>query len=93
MLACRGRAAAPVLVCRASLPRRRGIWPSDGKTPDYLRYYFIDRHLLGFATATQPHGDQPWWYYLPILLGGGLPWIGYLPVLIRGEGRGRAPRI
>ncbi|MEN6451177.1 MAG: glycosyltransferase family 39 protein [Thermoguttaceae bacterium] len=65
--------------------------------PGYLRYYFVDRHFLGFATATQPHSGQPWWYYLPILLGGGLPWIGYLPVLVkegrgeRGEGRGRSP--
>jgi 4-amino-4-deoxy-L-arabinose transferase-like glycosyltransferase len=44
----------------------------------FLRYYFFDRHALGFATGTQPHSDQPWWYYLPILLGGGLPWIGYV---------------
>jgi 4-amino-4-deoxy-L-arabinose transferase-like glycosyltransferase len=46
--------------------------------PGFLRYYFLDRHVLGFATGTQPHGNQPWWYYLPILLGGGLPWIGYV---------------
>jgi 4-amino-4-deoxy-L-arabinose transferase-like glycosyltransferase len=46
--------------------------------PGFLRYYFLDRHALGFATATQPHSNQPWWYYLPILLGGGLPWIGYV---------------
>lgn len=58
------------------------------KNPGYLHYYFIDRHLLGVATASQPHGNQPWWYYLPLLLGGGLPWIGYLPVLWRkDEGR------
>lgn len=46
--------------------------------PNFLYYYFIERHLLAFATATQPHSNQPWWYYLPLLLGGGLPWIGYL---------------
>ena len=59
------------------------------QNPDYLSYYFLDRHLLGFATGTQPHGDQPWWYYLPLLLGGGLPWIGYLAA---GRGRGRGAR-
>jgi hypothetical protein len=53
------------------------------KYPGYLYYFFIQRHLLGFATATQPHGAAPWWYYLPIILGGGLPWIGYLPVTVR----------
>jgi hypothetical protein len=48
-----------------------------------LHYYFIERHFFGFATATQAHGDAPWWLYIPALLGGGLPWIGYLPVTIR----------
>jgi 4-amino-4-deoxy-L-arabinose transferase-like glycosyltransferase len=52
------------------------------KYPGFLYYYFIERHILGFATATQLHGEAPWWYYLPIILGGGLPWIGYLPVAI-----------
>ncbi len=51
--------------------------------PGYLYYYFVERHLLGFATDTQTHGGEPWWYYLPILLVGGLPWIGYLPVTVR----------
>ena len=53
------------------------------KNPGYLRYYFVERHILGFATATQTHGEAPWWYYLPIILCGGLPWIGYLPVTFR----------
>jgi 4-amino-4-deoxy-L-arabinose transferase-like glycosyltransferase len=51
--------------------------------PGYLRYYFFERHVLGFLTNSQPHGGAPWWYYLPILVAGGLPWIGYLPVLIQ----------
>jgi 4-amino-4-deoxy-L-arabinose transferase-like glycosyltransferase len=48
----------------------------------FLYYFFIKRHILGFATSTQMHGEAPWWYYLPLLIGGGLPWIGYLPVTI-----------
>src|SRR4029079_18707864 len=47
----------------------------NSREPGYLRYYFVDRHLLGFATATQEHHGQPWWYYLPVVVGGGLPWI------------------
>jgi 4-amino-4-deoxy-L-arabinose transferase-like glycosyltransferase len=50
----------------------------ESQHPDFLRYYFFERHVLGFASGKQPHSDQPWWYYLPILLGGGLPWIAYL---------------
>ena len=55
----------------------------ENQNPGYLHYYFVDRHLLGVATESQPHGNQPWWYYLPLLIGGGLPWIGYLPPLLR----------
>jgi 4-amino-4-deoxy-L-arabinose transferase-like glycosyltransferase len=51
--------------------------------PGFLRYYFFERHVLGFFTKSQPHGSAPWWYYFPILLVGGLPWVGYLPVLLR----------
>ena len=47
----------------------------NAREPGYLRYYFIDRHLLGFATDTQRHSGQPWWFYLPIVVGGGLPWL------------------
>ena len=49
----------------------------------FLRYFFFERHILGFFTGSQPHGTAPWWYYLPILAVGGIPWIWYLPVLLR----------
>ncbi|MBX9789484.1 MAG: glycosyltransferase family 39 protein [Pirellulales bacterium] len=49
------------------------------RDPGYLYYYFIERHLMGFLTPSQTHGDQPRWYYAPVLLGGGLPWLAYLP--------------
>jgi 4-amino-4-deoxy-L-arabinose transferase-like glycosyltransferase len=51
--------------------------------PGYLRYYFFNRHVLGFLTRSQPHGEAPWWYYFPVLIVGGLPWIAYLPVLVQ----------
>jgi 4-amino-4-deoxy-L-arabinose transferase-like glycosyltransferase len=46
--------------------------------PGYLHYYFVERHLQGYLTATQRHAGRPFWYYLPIVLGGALPWTGYL---------------
>ena len=46
--------------------------------PGYLHYYFVERHLQGYLTATQRHAGRPWWYYIPIVLGGALPWTGYL---------------
>ena len=50
----------------------------DAREPGYLRYYFLNRHLLGFTTETQRHGGQAWWYYLPVLVAGGVPWIVYV---------------
>src|SRR6185312_15715716 len=42
--------------------------------PGYLHYYFVERHLQGYLTATQRHAGRPFWYYVPIVLGGALPW-------------------
>ena len=42
--------------------------------PGYLFYYFVERHVGGFATASQQHGGAAWHYYLPVLLGGAMPW-------------------
>lgn len=46
--------------------------------PGYLYYYFIERHLHGYLTATQRHAGRPFWYYVPVVLGGALPWTAYL---------------
>jgi 4-amino-4-deoxy-L-arabinose transferase-like glycosyltransferase len=46
--------------------------------PGYLHYYFVERHLQGYLTATQRHAGRGPWYYLPIVAGGSLPWTGYL---------------
>ena len=50
----------------------------NAREPGYLHYYFVERHLMGFATATQEHHGQPWWYYLPLVAGGGLPWVVFI---------------
>ena len=75
----RGAAALVVAVIIAS-PWYLAV---EIQNPGYLHYYFLERHLLGFATGSQPHSIESWWYYIPVLLGGGLPWIGYLPVVIQ----------
>ena len=50
----------------------------EGAHPGYLHYYFVERHLQGYLTATQRHAGRPFWYYVPIVLGGALPWTAYL---------------
>jgi 4-amino-4-deoxy-L-arabinose transferase-like glycosyltransferase len=51
--------------------------------PGYLHYYFVERHLQGYLTATQRHAGRGWWYYIPIVIGGTLPWTGYLATALR----------
>jgi len=60
------------------------------RTPGYAYYYFVERHVLGFATSTQRHGDQPWFYYLPYVTLGALPWIWYIVPMLRDEWCDRA---
>jgi 4-amino-4-deoxy-L-arabinose transferase-like glycosyltransferase len=50
----------------------------EAANPGYLHYYFVERHLLGYTTTTQLHGQRAWWYYGPVLIGGALPWFVYL---------------
>lgn len=60
--------------------------------PGYLHYYFVERHLRGYLTATQRHAGRGWWYYVPIVVGGTLPWTGYLASAAR-TARGNAMRL
>ena len=55
--------------------------------PGYLHYYFVERHVQGYLTATQRHAGRPFWYYLPIVLGGALPWALYLAGALRSAPR------
>ena len=55
----------------------------EGAHPGYLHYYFVERHLQGYLTATQRHAGRPFWYYLPIVLGGALPWTFHLAGALR----------
>ena len=42
--------------------------------PDFLNFYFIHEHWLRFTTRI--HGRyQPWWFFLPFVVGGLFPWV------------------
>ncbi|PYR77930.1 MAG: hypothetical protein DMF86_07635 [Acidobacteria bacterium] len=58
--------------------------------PGYLHYYFIDRHLRGFLTASQPHAEERWWYYVPVIVVGVVPWTVYVWSAVRENARRRA---
>jgi 4-amino-4-deoxy-L-arabinose transferase-like glycosyltransferase len=46
-------------------------------SPGYLKYYFVQRHLMGFVTEAETHGEAPWYYYFAPVLGGAMPWLLY----------------
>jgi 4-amino-4-deoxy-L-arabinose transferase-like glycosyltransferase len=54
--------------------------------PDFFRFFFIQEHLLRYATRMHDR-YQPFYFYLPILLAGTLPWCAFLPEALRGRGR------
>ena len=43
-------------------------------SPGYLKYYFLERHLLGYVTDGQEHSGTSWYYYLGPVIGGAMPW-------------------
>jgi 4-amino-4-deoxy-L-arabinose transferase-like glycosyltransferase len=57
------------------------------QNPDFFRFFFIQEHLLRYAT--QMHDRyQPFYFFIPILLAGTLPWCAFLPEAIQGLGKG-----
>lgn len=63
----------------------------EAANPGYFHYYFVERHLLGYATTTQLHGQRAWWYYGPILAAGALPWLPYALTTLGATVRDRHP--
>ena len=47
------------------------------ENPDFLWFFFVREHFLRFTTKM--HGKtEPFYFYLPIIIGGMMPWIFYL---------------
>jgi len=64
----------------------------EARVPGYLYYYFVERHLLGYVTTSQPHGHEPWYYYLPVIALGAMPWVYFLIPLSSDEWSRRRTR-
>ena len=52
------------------------------RNPDFLSYYFVQHHVMRYAT-TAARRTQPFWYLVAAILAGGLPWTGLIPTLLR----------
>lgn len=50
---------------------------AQNQNPDFLWFFFIREHFMRFTTKM--HGKvEPFYFYLPILIGGLTPWLFYL---------------
>lgn len=47
------------------------------RNPDFFYFFFIREHFLRFATQMHER-FHPWYYFVPVLLGGLMPWTGFL---------------
>ncbi len=52
------------------------------RNPDWAWFYFVHEHWLRFTTTT--HGrNEPWWFFIPIVVLGLFPWTGMLWPAVR----------
>ena len=45
--------------------------------PDFFRFFFVQEHFQRYTTKIH-HRDEPFYYYLPIIILGTLPWCAFL---------------
>jgi 4-amino-4-deoxy-L-arabinose transferase-like glycosyltransferase len=46
------------------------------ENPNFFEFFFIREHFQRFTTKMHQR-VEPWWFFLPVLLMGGLPWLGH----------------
>ena len=87
-LDARGIALAAVIAALVGLPWYVAMWREHGSA--YLQSFFVSDNLERFSTE-RFNDARPFWFYLPVLLGGLMPWSVYL-VAFSGDGFTRLRR-
>lgn len=75
----------PALLAAASMvgitvPWLWSVWSANGE--NFVITFLVNQHIARIATDLHHH-SQPFWYYLPVLLGGFFPWVLFLPASAR----------
>ncbi|MCF8128078.1 MAG: phospholipid carrier-dependent glycosyltransferase [Deltaproteobacteria bacterium] len=70
----------PMLIALlVALPWSVMIYLREG---DFWNYFFWTEHVARFLDPIRGQHPKPFWYYLPILMGGALPWLVQSPAAI-----------
>jgi len=48
------------------------------RSDTWAHFYFVHEHWERFTTSEGHDRYQPWWYFIPVVLGGLFPWVGFL---------------
>lgn len=56
------------------------------RNPEWAQFYLIHEHFVRFLTK-EHHRPGPWYYFVPILVGGLIPWTSLLPAAIKNHWR------
>jgi 4-amino-4-deoxy-L-arabinose transferase len=84
----RGIALAVLIAAVVGLPWYVAMWLEHGSA--YFQSFFVSDNLERFTTE-RFNDARPFWFYLPVLLGGLMPWSAYL-VAFSGDGLARLRR-
>lgn len=57
------------------------------REPDFWRYFFWVEHVARFIDPGGPQHPEPFWFFVPVLVGGALPWTTILPAAAAGVRR------
>ena len=45
------------------------------REPDFWRYFFWEEHINRFFSREHAQHENPFWYFIPVFIGGTIPWI------------------
>ena len=48
-------------------------WLQHRAEPEFWRYFFVEEHWKRFTSGTYDRGGEPFWYFIPVLVGGVMP--------------------
>jgi 4-amino-4-deoxy-L-arabinose transferase len=53
------------------------------REPDFWKYFFWEEHIRRFMSNNAQH-PNPFWYFIPVIIGGAMPWTAIFPAAISG---------